>query len=338
MNEQENNFKLSQREVFDICMELFFENGISKVVDDSNFNYNSLRYDLIKTGLEPYTELLIEYQKKWFATEVDPNLFVEKDIMYNSGINIKIELIELLILLKKNINSIYGVDIIAVGVNESKAKINNLEITKLFYESVLKLFRNKNLHLTPMTYSEAELNIYKSNYDLWRFDVEEQFKADYVKIFGEEEWYKHMVDMFAYSHEVEREINISYLENLLSEFNGDKRKINSGRKRKNDNIGLLALNLSYLIRFYRFINQTECNKIFDYKITNADCRIIFDYLNFYNLIPEKSANEPDFSKHISIVQLIRQYKKDLSNRKVIPTNISTESTIDNLRLKHLGIE
>jgi len=272
-------------------------------IENRALNYENLLAEIKDTDLFPFFEFLIPYQNKWLAFIEDDTLkVIIKSLLSERDLSEKYT-----ILLQFLFRSIEKKDDIYINIVNSKGeqfKISDFDITKALYESIVRIYCDKELNtsrltrdeainslVNPINYEDLKLFCNLCNYDIKDINLE-NLPDD-------------IVTKFASSIVRKREVNYDFLKSKIEELSNAKILKKKGAKNINRYLGELALDLSYLIRFYRFILQDECDNIYNYKITNEDCRIILKYFRFWGLLRHEDLH----SDYVYISSMINQHKK-----------------------------
>lgn len=334
--------KSSKEERFRMCLhkgDYHFTANEDTILRDS-YDYDSLKEFLKGSKLEPYGDLLIQYQNKFYDyKDTESEIYDEfREIINDKKQEDKFT--NLLIFMNEYKDTNWGLNITFTNISNKKFDIRDNDLTNTIYELITYLYSETGMNKTKLTIDEAKELLIKPEYfdDLKYYYEECGFEHENIDINNIHEV---VLKSFAESVSKEREVNDDFLiikrKQLDKEMEAIKPK--TGRKLENSTLGELAHDLSYLIRFERFVIQDEVEHIYDYKIENADLKLIYKYFNFWDLKTLKSnvKNKEDNSDRelksgfINVSTWISKHKaKRGKNFNDITPNIN-EIEIDNFR-------
>ena len=290
-------------------------------INDS-YNYEKLIDILKENDLDVYSDLLINYQNNFF------NYFEAESVVYKlqdeiHGIIIKENnYTSLLKFLLENNDSNWGIKINFTNSNGDKITIRDKDVSNMIYDAFKSFYISLEMNKRPFTFEEAkeylenpgnfdELEVaYNKYYSIGTEDVQEYI--DNYKIPTE------VIQYFKENTLKECMINKEFLDFTSKELENSMKNIKPKVGRKIENIynGELALDLSYLIRFQRFVLQDEYDNIYDMPILVKDLELIYKYFEFWGFenLKSKSSNEKNVSKelksgYMNVSSWIEKYKK-----------------------------
>lgn len=325
MNEKDiklfQNFyaKSTIEERFRMCMnkgDYHFTANDDAFLRDS-YDYGILAELLKKSELEPYIDFLIQYQNKLYDYKETESEIHGKLRNIINDIKQEDKFTNLLIFLNDYKDTNWGLNIAFTNVYNTKIEIRDSKITKCFFEAVSNLYSELNMNRTRLTIEEAKNELMKPEFidDLKELNLKCGFQHEDIDINNIPDA---VLNDYAESISTEREINAEFFKTKRQELNVymDQIKPKPGRKRENIDLGELALDLSYLIRFQRFVLQDDVEHIYDYEISNNDLKLIFNYLNFWDLktlkrnVKNKDENSDRELKsgYINVSSWINSYK------------------------------
>lgn len=272
---------------------------------DYKLGYEEL-YKLLKDNeLESYCDLLINYQNTLFEYFSVENTFrsIVSEIHANNSKEFKY--VELLKFLYDNVESNWGVNIILTNNKGSRLEIRDKKVTSALIGSMKTLFTLLDMNRRPFNYDEAieylknptNLDIVIKNYNM--NSMKDEIKYENINIDNlPEELIQYLIDNFLN----EKMINSTFINERYNELTTEleNNKPKKGRKIENSYFGELALNLSYLIRFQRFVLQDEVEHIYDMPISKKDLELIYKYFEFWGIenLRIKSGNENGAKKEL----------------------------------------
>ena len=295
--------------------------SIEKADINNSYNYELLGKLLNDNELEAYSDLLVDYQNNLFEYfAIESSIYSLLDEI--NAINTKqFNYTKFLKFLYDNIESNWGVKVSLSNVNGKRVEIRDEYVTKAILNSIKALYFRLDMHRRPYTYNEAkeylqnpsnlkELVInYNANHSTGKFENEHIDVENIPEIL-----IQHLQNNFLN----EKVITSSFINDRYEELNTSKddNKPKSGRKIENSYFGELALDLSYLIRFQRFVLQDEFENIYDMPISVKDLQLIYNYFEFWGIenlkkIPkkEKMGNNKLKSGYMNVSAWIVKYKK-----------------------------
>jgi hypothetical protein len=166
-----------------------------------------------------------------------------------------------------------------------KIDIDDPELLIQFKEVFLKEFERLGLNETEYTKDEAIEAIHNFEDDDWFTDHGIDFHD--IEI-DPESVTEDLIDSYRSEHYKPREITLELVNNSVSELELRQNRLKGrfGAKIKNLAIGELAKRLSYLHRIHQFFNPNEHTSIKEYPLSNLTCRLVYDYLEFWNLLSD----------------------------------------------------
>jgi len=251
-----------------------------------SYNYGILRDILIENDLDVYCDLLIDYQNNLF------DYFETESVVYKlldeiHGINIKENTYtRLLKFLYENIDSNWGIKINFTNLNGTKIDIRDKEVSNIIFDAFKSLYIRLEMNKRPFTFEQAKEYLeHPGNFQelVEAYDTYYSIGEDDSEYVDSENIPTEVIQYFMDNTLNECMINKEFLEvrskELESSIEGIKPK--SGRKIENIYQGELALDLSYLIRFQRFVLQDEFENIYDMPISVKDLELIYEYFEFW---------------------------------------------------------
>ena len=269
-----------------------------------------------------YFEHIIKYRSEFVIYDKDGLSSIDTSSKEKKADNL--ELTNLLIfLLEENENGI--------NVNFKSNLLNKSFNTKsnFLLKSIIDVLKNeyvtRKLNEVNLTDEEAELELLAAEDRYWVREYMSRFSnIHYIHeggcfyfeeydIYTDEDNIQEyittdMIEDYADEHYKFADITIELLKEKQIELSS-KLKKKVGAKAKNDNIANISERLSYLIRLNRFIKQDKCNDISEYPLSNKDCRLIHDYLTFYDLIPDQNSKTTTTTTPENYIKaLIKNYR------------------------------
>ena len=277
------------------------------VYNNMDMNVSAFKKMLIKNDMDEYTNELLYY---WYISKLNASKKTTSRIPTTIEANKKRDEYEkdltesLLFLL--SVNSDTNMSVTFQKSRNSLTKNNN-DIIKCIIDSLILEYDKNNFNEVELSFEEAVVEIenrcdlqwikdfvkedVRNNPDI--FQIEEvyfDFNFDFEEAF-EISYNDQMIEAYANEHYTKREITIEFLKSKI-EMIPKLSKNKAGAKRKNDQIGIIGTNLSYLKRIDTFIHDSEKLKdINSVKLTNKDYRFIHDCLVFFGLIEDYSVKE-----------------------------------------------
>lgn len=277
-------------ERFKMCFykgeDVFF--SIEEAYPNDFYNYELLRTLIANSELEAYFDLLVDYQINLFDYFAVENSLYNLLDEINANRNKEFNYTKFLKFLYDNIESNWGVKVSLSNLKGERVEIRDEYVTKAILTSIKHLYFRLDMQRRPFTYDEAkeylqnptnleELVInYNANNITGKFDKEHIDVENIPEIL-----IKHLQDNYLNEKEITRFfINERYEELKISK---DFNKPKPGRKIENSYFGELALDLSYLIRFQRFVLQDEFENIYNMPISVKDLQLIYNYFEFWGI-------------------------------------------------------
>jgi len=163
----------------------------------------------------------------------------------------------------------------------------------LIKECLLSEFKKRGLNEIPMSYETGERILKSGNENVW---IQEYYDdmADNMDLYDDERCYHidiedEMINEFITDRKEQTEdISIEFVKSKLKELEKAKER---GAPEKN-------VVIAYLL--WKILPKER-------KPTNNDFRFIYDYCNFFNLIPDKITSEP----HQYIKSIYQNYKREI---------------------------
>lgn len=205
--------------------------------------------------------------------------------------------------------------------------ISNKDIIENIIKVLIEDFMKNDFDLTALT-TEETLEEIKSEkdkewVDQWKKEQSESYSLDPMPTEKEGVAKKNqMIEDYAASHSIKREINVKYLKTLNEKL---KIKKQAGAPTINLYLVFEIKHLSYLKRINRFLNQNKIEDIEEYPLNNDDCRFIHDCLKFFKIIEVKSiqtSNTTTPEKYIRVLLRQTKLKNWNSSFKMIRENIN----------------
>lgn len=269
-----------------------------------------------------YLDYIIKYRSEFVTYDEDGLASIDTSSKEIKAENL--ELTQLLIFLLEEIET-------GINVNFKSNILNNSFNTKsdLIIKSIINVLINeyvaRKLNKVNLTYEEAELELLAAEDEYWVRDYMTRIEnvhyiheglcfyfEDFDQYIDERDIQEYisteMIEEYADDHYKFAEISLDLLKEKQTELSSKLRK-KVGAKAKNDNIANLSVRLSYLIRLNRFLLQDEYNDIYEFPLSNNDCRLIHDYLTFYDLIPDQNSKTNTTSSSENYIKaLIKNYR------------------------------
>ncbi|MEI6754353.1 MAG: hypothetical protein WCK78_14450 [Paludibacter sp.] len=328
---------------FQICINpVYFTFDIVNEELKNKYPFDDFNRLLIKTDLENFTEHLyifglfekdkINVRKR---NEAEFNSIIDHPssvTLYNNQAQaISNALLFLLVHQDTDISIIFK----SKGKYADSIKFDDNFLTSKIIEGLKRDYENFNLNEENLTFEEAEEEIKNLCDPKWIENYINQLLSDEennvyygrIKSYEDIEGFvdENMINEYAYDHETKREITVDYVKSLY----GESKKRKPGAKPKNDTIASIAERLSYLIRLKSFLNQNEYTDISKYPLSNKDCRLIHDYLVFFNLIPnQKQKQNTTTTPENYIKALIKNFRK---HRKLLRQENSVHFLINSYK-------
>ena len=282
-------------------------------------NVPGFRKILIKNDMEEYELPLIKYwyflnlnimKRKSRKPQIEEQLKSTADQLKN-----EMDLNEALFFLLSN-NTKKDTSIILQQSTTSHT-IKNNDIVDALTTSLVELYISAGFNHDKLTYEEAEEEIYEDCDREWVRDwiIENNtmmsFSEDYFDCNSIEEYVcERMIEQYASIHTTCRDVDLQFVSNRLAVLKNRTKK-KPGAKPKNIEAGIIGVNLSYLKRIDKLINNTGgFTDIEQIKLTNKDYRFIHDCLVFFGMIDDYSKNEINFTtpeKYMNTI--LRQHKE-----------------------------
>lgn len=309
---------------FDLCFgndKLISENILGNYIKAfPNYNYEEFKRITFKTEIEPYTALLwmyIAFNENNIKAQ-RPISIVEKNI---KTIKNNIDLIQALLFF-------FEADIEQTTCTLKDAK-NTCKITSCVYiedikSSLLKRFKETGLQFSKYTFDEAKEILLNKRDITWIQQYCKQRITDYEFSTSESEeinWENpkeyvtnDIIEDYAYSHTIEREISRELLLDRLQCLK-NRLRTKPGARRKNNRVAKLAIRLYYLANLEKFIFSNKENDISKMKLRNSHCRLIYEYLRHFNLIDDIDSQQNSTTPESYIKALINNYYKQANANK-----------------------
>lgn len=305
---------------FDLCLENMGDLEFEELNDDE-FNRETFRDLLVKYDLQDFTDWLIDYQIVWkYLQSILEKGREEKENRENNERPNALKVSRILKLFLSGETTEYSN--LEISVREiTKTKTQKIDITgKDLFDQLkvgfIKEFERLGLNNTELTTEEAKEEI-EDGGD-WEWFTDHQHEAD---LLPSDPW---AIERYRLDHYRPREVSLEIVNKAISEIEmiQEKGKRGVGAKIKNLGIGELARRLSYLHRIRLFLNNMEYTSIKDYPLSNDTCRFIYDYFDFWGILPELIKFEKDDKEKRAnyIKSLIRNnynyFKRDYSYSNV----------------------
>jgi hypothetical protein len=337
--------QITNEELFFLCFEknniFFFEEDKVKIMDHrkNKFNFESLKYLLLKTELEEYATLIYNY---FLIRDIDclkddieyailnspDQELSHKDIFYSSLEHNETLTRMLLYLLSNKDNDIQ------IFLKNRKyidrCKLQSNYIVELLIDNMLHEYKNKGFNKILMNYDEAEEAVRKFEDREWiccylenKLSKTMLIKIDdqYVScqfVFNKftsnqsiESWVnKELIDEYAQNHKIEKEVTTHLLELQLIQLEKRNKKV-AGAKQKNEEIAMIVKRFSYLIRLNKFLNANTDVNIEEVKLSNNECNLIYEILMFYRIVKrldDKNITTKPYNRIRSYMSNAEKYK------------------------------
>lgn len=246
---------------------------ISKdVVQKNNLNYETFK-NIIQDDNKIFEEL----------TNLLHFLFSNRNKSINS-IKIRKQRVKITINNKKNIESVFSDSkILESSISEfEKRKYNEEALTiNEAKEEIRKNTDSKWISKWIMQHEYNDLEGFRI-YDDIDFEIHtDYFNPSTGKQLSGEVIINQMIQDYAESHVMEREVTSQFIEKLIDErFSSNKK---SGPPEKNKDLKIIVRSLSYLKRIDRYLNNEKVTDIEQIKLESDDCKFAFDCIDFFNL-------------------------------------------------------
>jgi hypothetical protein len=303
------DLSLSKR--LELCLNDRDDSYINKMKYEKrkNFNYYDFNDKFKKTILQPYIVLLVEYHNQYISAQEAKKYIAE--LLYKNYRDEHLDEIkytELLLFIQEKLGKSYGIDITFKNSSLKKLEIRDGEYLKYIYDATKQFYLDKGFNNLYLTHEEALETLRQPIFVEDLKDAYEQCGLD-PSLVDIDNIPAQVVDYYSKSVYTKKEVDKNFLtakkndlENRLKVF---EETINPGRKFINQQVSRFALNLSYLIRLKRFIEQDEVNDIFDMKVKNEDLKLIYEYVLFWGM-----KNKEDIgSGYTNVDNWIKTYKK-----------------------------
>lgn len=313
---------------FEESTELLWLFGIRELYLKNFEIYNIKPKDLNQDRLEQ----IIKYRPECISYNDEG--YINIDVSSKENKIIEIELTELLIFLleesENKINTVLKSN--RTGVNFST---DNPLIINLLFDSVKNKFIEKGYDLTNLDLLSAENELLDS-YDIrWIKEYFERFigikKVDdntyqlddfdeLIDINNISDWINQdMINEYTQDHQTNAVITLQFLKQKLLNLKADIQS-KPGAKAKNINTTNIVEFLLSFKRLEQFLLQDKVNDISLFPVSNKDCRLVHDYLVFFDLITDQRKNSNTTTPEAYIKSLInnRKGKKEYNNRKTSP--------------------
>lgn len=293
---------------FFLCMEGFylFKDEDADIDDFRRLEFRDL---LVLSGMQHFTDDLIEYQLGWKLAHDGLKVAREKreDRIKNSR-PYALNVANILKMFLTGETTDYRNIVISARDLTQKFDVAGKELFDQLKEGFLKEFERLGLNETELTTEEALAEI-EDGGD-WEWYEDHAYEAD---LLPSDPW---AVDRYRQDHFKTRKVSLEIVNKAISEIELAQRrsKKGAGAKVKNLGVGELAKRLSYLHRIRQFLNQKEYSSIKDIPLSNKTCKFIFDYLEFWGSLPKgvKFEKEEEEKRANYIKSLIRNNKSYFS--------------------------
>lgn len=281
---QIEDFRNPSKEVlFELCVENFNElDGNYKNIK-MDTNREAFRDILVSYGMQSYTDLLLDYQVKWFNfKDVDEFMQADDEPEKSRSLLHKIKISKILkIFLSQETMRQKSVKV-SVSNRKDKVDIDDKDLLINLKEVFIHEFGTLRLNETKYSTEEAIEDLEKG--------IDWEFYSDYgvskQEIRANSDLTKELIEDYKIMHSKPREITLDVVNEVLSELEQIQKQsvAKVGAKIKNQNIGSLAIRLSYLYKIKDFLNQDVILSIEHFPFSNKSCRFIYEYLEFWKLL------------------------------------------------------
>lgn len=189
---------------------------------------------------------------------------------------------------------------------------------------MLKRFKETGLQFSKYTFDEAKEILLNKRDITWIQQYCKQRIVNYEFFTSESEeinWENpkeyvtnDIIEDYAYSHTIEREISRELLLDRLQCLK-NRLKTRPGARRKNNRVAKLAIRLYYLANLEEFIFSNKENDISKMKLKNSHCRLIYECLRHFNLIDDIDSQRNSTTPESYIKALINNYHKQANANK-----------------------
>jgi hypothetical protein len=305
---------------------------LDMVYDNSEYDYQEFYEKFKNTSLKPFLHLLFEYQNLYFSLKEAKEQLAETFHKNYRDANIdQLKFTNLLLFIHEKLDLSYGINISFMNSSRKKIEVRDSEYLKYIYNATIQYYIEKEFNYSDLSFEEAYEMLRSPNYKddlIIAYETNGYKRAD-IDI---DNIPNSVIEHFAQTIARKRDVNYDFLiakkreiENTLQVF---KKDANPGRKFINQEVARIVLNVSYLIRFERFILQDEYDNIFDMKFKNEDLELLYEYVLFWGL---KSKDDIG-SGFTNVDNWIKSYKKLNENSK---SNINV-NRINQLRIAIRG--
>jgi hypothetical protein len=307
--DKENFRRLLIKTELEPYTELLWKFGLKEVYikhfnQFQKLNLNSKNTDFIKDlsmSFSDYLDHVIKYQPECVTYNEDGTKNI--DTTSNTLRQEELELTELLIFLLEEKEKGICLNFKSATKNKN-INTKNSFITTAITNKLIEEYDNRNLNEVNLSYDEAEWELLNVIDLQWIRSYIERFEGVVQTDIDNDIYYfevydaainihdienyidAEMIEKYAEEHYTKAEITLEFLKDRGVELKSKVKK-KAGAKAKNDNIASISERMSYLIRLERFMNQNEYKDISKFPISNKDCRLIHDYLVFFNLMPDQ---------------------------------------------------
>ena len=277
---------------------------------------------------QDYLEHIIKYRPEFVTYYKDGLSSI--DISSKEKKTENLELTHLLIFLLEEIETGINVNFRSNLLNKNFNTKNDFFL-KLIINTLINEYVTRKLNKVNLTYEEAEMELLAAEDRYWVREYMARIEnvhyipegrcfyfEDNDESIDEQDIHGYistdMIEEYADDHYKSADINLDLLKEKQAELSSELIK-KVGAKPKNDNIANISERLSYLIRLDRFFSQDEYNDIYEFPLSNKDCRLIHDYLSFYYLIPDQNSKTNTTSSSENYIKaLIKNYRTHRANK------------------------
>lgn len=270
----------SNNTCFFLCMEGFC-NWIHDNIEIDGFNREEFRDLLVLSGMQHFTDDLIDYQLGWkLAHDGLKESRKEKENRIRKTRPYALNVAKIVKMFFTGEITEYRNIVISARDLTQKIDAAGKELFDQLKVGFVKEFERLGLNETELTTEEALAEIEDGGDGEW-FEMH-AYEAD---LLPSDPW---AVERYREDHFKAREVSLEIVNQAISEIELAQRrsKKGAGAKVKNLGVGELAKRLSYLHRIKQFLNQREYSSIKDIPLSNKTCRFIFDYLEFWGSLPK----------------------------------------------------
>ena len=249
-----------------------------------------------------------------------------------------LKLLNTALIFKKTQKSRYGTEITVKNIYDQKETLNDPSLSKLIEDRVLELLFEMGIGL----------NVSNDLLEIYKIVTETQSKNKKFKALDKTDFYEkpnlkqELYRVYRKGLKIKSEVSEDYLKEKISEYNSNLKNIKApkGAEYENHFVGIMAVNLSYLIRIKEFIFQKQIDDIRMFTLNNNSARFIYDMLCLFGLISEKQQEEHDLidpkgtnDKPHFIKSIIKQRYKKAEQSDFIRYGYNPDDEINNVWLE-----